>query len=179
MLTVVEHDQHMPVPQRGDQVGERIVGTDLDPESGGGRGGQQTGVAERHQVDQPRAMIVVGHQPLGHRKRERGLADPARSGDRQRALARQPCREPVDGLAASNQSRHARRQVIWRGDRGSLQRLQLGFALDRSNQGVTAPGNRRDIATTSSPVAEPAPERADLEFEIAVLDKGAGPDPRH
>ena len=68
---------------------------------------------------------------------------------------------------------------MWTGDRSSWQRRPgLGFALDRSNQGVTLPGNRRDIATAATAVAEPAPEGTDLEFEIAVLDKNAGPDPR-
>src|SRR5271166_3260176 len=98
-------------------------------------------------------MLVIGDQALGHREGDRGLADTARSDDRQKALSPELISEPANGVVAANQSRQKRRQIMCVLGLGSLRPsdLRLRCAFDRRYEGVAAP---RDIDQIPVPAAQ-------------------------
>jgi hypothetical protein len=102
----------------------------------------------------------------------------ARSDDCEKALARQQSREPADDIGAADQSRQLGRQVVRVFCCGGLRR-RLPWAVrerDRRDEAVAASGNIDQIPVAA---AQRPAQRADLKFEIALLDKGVRPDAGH
>src|SRR5262249_13948312 len=105
-------------------------------------------------------MLVGGDQLLGHREGDRGLADPARAYDGQKALSQKLIRQPGDRVVAANQSCQQRRQIV--------RVLRLGWlgssyprflsARDRRYKGIAA---SRDIDQIAVTTAQGPAQRAD------------------
>ena len=134
----------------------------------------QRGITDRSELDQPHAVAVRIHHFGRRLQREPGLADAARAHERQQAFARQ---QPLDlhqlALAADE-----RRQRL--GQIRALAALRSVPALvrkfgDRSDETITAPGQRLDPALPAGRLREHATERRDLHREIAFLDDDARP----
>ena len=89
MLAVVEHEQEARVADLAHERGDRVLlGAQVEPDRGGGLAGDQCRVADRGQLDEPRALRVV---PRGELQREPRLAAAAGAGEREQpGVAQQP-----------------------------------------------------------------------------------------
>ena len=152
----------------------------LQAEPGRERARHQARVEQRREVDETDAVLVGPGQPPRHREGDRGLADAARPGDGDEALVRQVRGERRDAVGAVDHGRHRRRQIrrSLRAARNAAE-ARLVDARDRGDKAIAAPGNRRQVAIAAAAVAQRPPQPGDLDLEIAVLDEGVRPDPRH
>src|SRR5207245_6135667 len=62
VLAVVEHNQHVLVSESVHQTREQILRADLQSEGGSKRSGHERRGAERSQVDEPDAMLIIGNR---------------------------------------------------------------------------------------------------------------------
>ncbi len=111
VLAVVQHEDRRSVAEgsddpagdvRDDDVPQRAGGAHLgDPEQGGERGDDVLGGPERSELDDHDRG--VGRQPGGDRLREAGLAEPARTEDRDQPVAGQEVRDGGEVRLPSDQ----------------------------------------------------------------------------
>ena len=80
VFAVIEHEQHPLVPNEGDQLGKRLLGTKHYSERGCHSAWHQMRITERGQIDQPDAVLIGVDQALSQFEGEGRLSDPARSG---------------------------------------------------------------------------------------------------
>ena len=124
-------------------------------------------------------MLIGLDLPVRHSDSERGLADPAWSYERDQTLVWQSPRERADDIAATDHPPENARQVVLALCRGNGLRRSLSGTLcdrDRGYKTVPAPGNVNQIPIAA---AQRSAECRDVDFEVALLDKGAGPDAGH
>jgi hypothetical protein len=76
VLTAVEHDQHLLVPQIGRQPGEHVLRVDRQPKCGSHGARDELGISQWCQVDEPDPVLVGtnGRWRLDRRLGARGLA---------------------------------------------------------------------------------------------------------
>jgi hypothetical protein len=77
VLAIVEQQQHPVVSKGSDKGGKRIFSAYFQTEHRRNRARHQARVADRRQIDQPDAMLILGDHALSDRKGNRGLADAA------------------------------------------------------------------------------------------------------
>ena len=82
MLAVVEHEEHLLVPQKGEQAGERILRRRAEANCRAKRFRQQRWIANGSQIDKPNTVVVTLGHPLRSRDGDAGLTDTARSDKR-------------------------------------------------------------------------------------------------
>jgi hypothetical protein len=138
----------------------------------------QVGLDERCQIDESDVELRRRDQLLGHRERNRGLADSARSDDGHEALVGQVGGEFPHGVGASDHARHWNRQA-WRALDAGRQGRQHLREYDWSHEAVASSGNRRQKAVAAATIAQRPAQARDMHLEIALLDEGAGPDTGH
>ena len=107
VLAVVEHDQQLAVRQRPHDARHRVRGVSFrDPQRLGDGGGNERGIGERGQFDQPGAVT----EPAGsQRRRPQGepcLTAPARAGQRYHAGRAQAVQDRGDLRPAAHQRAH-------------------------------------------------------------------------
>jgi len=56
-VAIVDRQQHLPISQRGDQSGQRIIGEELERNSE--RRWHKTRIDERRKIDEPDAVLVT------------------------------------------------------------------------------------------------------------------------
>jgi hypothetical protein len=89
VLAIVEHEQEVPVADAGrERLGGDPLAAKLQSQRAGHRGGNESGVGKRRQLDEPRPILEVGEQVADGLHGERGLSDPARPGQ---------CHHPIGG----------------------------------------------------------------------------------
>ena len=86
MIAIVEEQEHALLPEVGDQSGKRIVAVDFQIERGCNLARHQARVIERRQIGEPYTVLIIRDQVLRDRQGERGLADTARSDDRNQLM---------------------------------------------------------------------------------------------
>ena len=186
MLAIVEQQQEPAIAQRADDgLHRQAARARRHGQHGGGRGDHHRRVGQRRQIDQPDAVGVAGAQRLGKRNGKPGLADPARPGDRQQAMALAQRAQLGEFLRATDERGrrlgqvgfrrgqdlfgrrfHRRRRLIGR------RRVARGFApTDRPGELIAPPRDRRDPAR-----AEHLAQARDMNGEIVLFDEGIRPD---
>src|SRR4029077_2006648 len=93
-------------------------------------------IAQRCQIDEPDAVVVLGHKRFSCCQSDRRLSDAARPDDRDEPALRQLPKDRIDHLGAADYPRTWSRQVVrtfrWR---TPLSRLRLGD-LDRRHEAI-------------------------------------------
>ena len=134
----------------------------------------QQRIADRAELHLPHA-IAVGVDHFGrHLQREPGLADPARSHERQQALTRQ---QPLDlhYLAfAADERRQRLGQIRSLAAHGTLSRLGRDLD-DRPDEPIASPRQRLDPTLASGRLRKHATDRRNLHGEIAFFNDDARP----
>jgi hypothetical protein len=126
VLAVVEHEEQAPVREdAGQRLLRRRAQVLEQADRGGDLGGDEVGVADGRQVDEPRAVGVVRQHRCRGLYREARLAHAAGPGERDEPLASEQVRDRVEVIVAADERAHVRREI--RGIRvESAQRRELG-----------------------------------------------------
>ena len=91
VLAVVEHDQQLAAGQRPHHGRHRVRGISFrDAQRLGDGRGNQRGIGEGGQLDQPGAVLETGGGQRRHPQRQPGLAAPAGTGQRDHPAAAEP-----------------------------------------------------------------------------------------
>ena len=134
VLEVVEHEQCVPLAQvRPEVVQERHVAALLHAEHAGNRRGDEVGVAERRQLDEPDAVLELVQDLASDGDREPCLARPARACEREQTHVVPP-QQRRDGRQLeppAHERRDRRRQVRLPAPRGRLRRQRGILAENR------------------------------------------------
>ena len=181
VLAVVEHEQHPPAAQGRDRIVDRIARAASPgrarprarPAPGQGRAaarGRRNGRRARRtpasRLATARATVVLPMPPGPATVMKRWCGSCAVSAATLSARS-------IMGVIGAGRSRHSLRAVAQRGE------ARLLDARDRGDKAIAAPGDRRQVAIAAAAVAQRPPQPGDLDLEVAVLDEGVRPDPRH
>ena len=102
MLAGIEDQKDPLVAQPGHQVRPRIGRADRQPQHGGDGRGHQLGIAQHSEVDEERGSPEGLAETMGHRHRDRGLADTAGADDGHEVRGGQLGRQCGDVLVAAD-----------------------------------------------------------------------------
>ena len=144
-----------------------------EAERGGSCRRHKMRIGDRGKIDEADAIPISWARGLGHGERHGGLADPARTDDRDEASFAELRREDADRVGSTYNPVRRRGQVIRRdGDRRGRRKQPL----HGRDELVAASGNVDDVAGTVAAVAESLPQHRKMDAEVAFLDEGVGPD---
>src|SRR6266567_3489721 len=140
----------------GHQTREQILRADLQSEGGSKRSGHERRGAERSQVDEPDAMLIIGNQLLCRREGHGGLADSPRPNDGEKALPGQPRREGADNIGTTYQTGDWSRQIVHPLRCGCVQSRRNRFLqdLDRRDEAIASAWNIDQITIAAMTVAQ-------------------------
>ena len=111
MLAVVQHDQQLAARQRRHDARHRVRGISFrHAQRLGDRRGNERGIGEGGQLDQPCAIPEARLSQRRHPQRQPGLAAPARTGQRDHPAATEPLTHSSYLGAAAHQRAHLGRQ---------------------------------------------------------------------
>ena len=103
VLAIVENqEEFLPADGPGHGFGRNLAPAQLQAKDAGNRGGDQAGV-QRHQFDQPDVAVKIRDQAAGSLQRQRGLADPSRSGQRDRTISGEQIAQLLQRRRSANQ----------------------------------------------------------------------------
>ena len=110
MLTIVDHQRHLPPMQKLVDVAQRVIRSGGHPKDRSDRGGNRHRLCGGRQVDETDAVTIRISQRFGAGNGNPGLADPTRSDDRGQPPVRQLFAQAIDEIAAPNEPGHRGRQ---------------------------------------------------------------------
>src|SRR5262249_16759600 len=113
-LAAVEDEQHLFVPEKGDQSSKWIFRTDRDSKHGRQRTRHKHGIGNRPKIDESDPVSSRHATFAGPCTRTRSLADPAGSGNRDEAPLRHLGSERTYNGSTSDHSRDGDRKVVRR-----------------------------------------------------------------
>ena len=107
VLAVIQHDQQLAVRQRPHHAGHRVRGISFrNAERRGNGRGNERGIGEGGQLDQPRAVTEAIGGKRGRPQRQPGLAAPAGAGQRHHPGGAQAVQDRGELRPASHQRAH-------------------------------------------------------------------------
>ena len=177
VLAGIEDQETSLVAQVSDQSGGRIVGLDGQPQHGGHGRGHQVAVVQHAQVDEEHGPRESLDQVMADRHRDRRLADPAGTDDRDQACSVQPSRKPENIVVAPDHPDGTGGQVAVGEARRRCRLLgQLARLHDRRHEAVASPGQGLDVACAVLPIAERLAQAGHVEPQAAFFHPDVGPD---
>src|ERR1700751_5322406 len=102
MLAVMQHEEHTPVSEGGDQATNRVFAMNLKAEHGPDRARRKSSVSDRCQVDQPDAVFIFADHSLRDGEGDSRFADASWSDHGHEALPRQSRDKCFHGLLSTN-----------------------------------------------------------------------------
>nr|WP_238578702.1 hypothetical protein [Inquilinus limosus] len=181
MLAAVEDQQEAAVAQMGDQAGHRILRPDRQAQHRCHGDRHQAGIGHQPEIDEQGGAGEGIQQLMRHRRRHRGLADPAGADDGDEARRGQLLRQGPHAVLPPHHPRQPRRQEGGAGeggaDRGRALRHRRGRTRpqDRRHEAVAPSRQRRDVARAVLAVAQRLAQPGDVEAQAALLDDHVGP----
>ncbi len=126
-------------------------------------------------------MFIGVDQRLGCGEGDRCLTDSARPDDGQQPVPFYQRRDPAHRIGAPDQSGQPRGQIMVSPDRRGRRhrRPRHLCGSDGRNKAIALARGGSDVAPAAAPIPQRPPQRADLEFEVALLDKGVPPRAGH
>ncbi len=128
-------------------------------------------------------MLEIGGHCFGDGKGNRGLPDPSRSHDGDKAFLRQLRRQYAYGVGSANPLGDLSGQIVGavRGDR--LQQRQgrhlVLYDGHRRDEPITPSRNINQVAIPVAAIAEHPPHGSDMNRKVGRLDEHFRPHPRH
>ena len=106
VLAIIEDQQHLLAADRiRDESRRDLSSAQLQTERAGDRRGHKFGIRQRSKLDEPSIALECREYPAGHRRRQHGFPNPARSRQRHHTICRHQVAQMLhDGLSA-HQSR--------------------------------------------------------------------------
>jgi hypothetical protein len=122
MLAGVQHQQQLPIGERLRYALRRnLTRAKLEPDRSGNRGGNERGIGERRELDQPHPVGKLRQHSTCHREREPRLADAAGASQGDETM-RGKAHDFAQLIVPADQLGNRPRQVRWRQCRCGLRR---------------------------------------------------------
>src|SRR5580692_9930374 len=178
MLAIVEHEQDLPVANKGQQTNDRVLGLHHEPEYRRDRCRHELGIGQSSQIDEEHRALESANQRMSDRDRYGGFSDPAGTDDTDEAPLLKLLRQRSNGVITADHSRWSRRQFFdsFRcADLSHPSRLLGARACNWRNKAITPTGNIGYVASTVSSVAKCLPKGRHLKAEVGFLHRHIRP----
>src|SRR6202522_3527334 len=112
MLATVEHEEDLPVANKGQQTNERVLGLHRETECRCDRSRHELGIGQRSQIDEEHRIMESINQTMSDRDCYGCFADTARTDDADEAPRLKLLRQRSNSIIAADHSRESRRQLL-------------------------------------------------------------------
>ena len=179
VLATVEHQQHLPVAEMGEQAGHPVVRWNRQSEHRGKCARQQRGVADRRQVEK-RYTIAIGQPRVSRATATATVVLPMPPGPTSvMKPALRQLRASTPRRSARGRSRGsampAGGRPAWSSDLGNLRPACCDTLIGR-HEAITAAGIGDDVAVAVLTVAQRPSQQGDVDAQIGLIDERVRPD---
>src|SRR6476620_3128240 len=112
VLATVEHEEDLPVANKGQQTNERVLSLHREPECRRNRGRHELRIGQRSQIDEEDRVMKSINQRMGDRDCYGSFSDTAGTDNADEAPHLELLRQRSNGVIAADHPRWSRRQLF-------------------------------------------------------------------